>query len=163
MSATTARAAAPGRAEFHETSHLLSRAARAVNAEIYRRLRRLGYEDIRVGHGALFAHIEGDGSRLTDLARRAGMTKQSMGELVLDLEGKGYVERVVDPADARAKIVRLTTKGRKHVRDARRVVEEVEADVRHRVGDRRVRQLHDLLRWITEQYAAAPREGRDAG
>ncbi len=145
--------------EYHETSYLLLRAAHALNGEIYRRLRRLGYEDVRAGHAAVFSSIDDEGSRITELAKRAGMTKQSMGELVLDLEGKGYVERGADPVDARAKIVRLTQKGRKHLRDSRRVVEDVEQDVRRRVGDRRVRDHHDLLRWIAEQYGAASREG----
>ena len=61
---------------------------------------------MRPGHGCVFGTIEPDGSRLTDLAERARMTKQTVGEVTTDLERLGYVERVPDPRDGRAKIIR---------------------------------------------------------
>ena len=60
----------------------------------------------------MFGNIEPDGSRLTDLAERAHMTKQSVGEVTTELERRGYLERVPDPGDGRAKIIRLTERGR---------------------------------------------------
>ena len=59
----------------------------------------------------MFGNIDPEGSRLTELAERARMTKQSVGEVTTDLEQRGYVERVPDPADGRAKIIRLTDRG----------------------------------------------------
>ena len=59
----------------------------------------------------MFGNIDPEGSRLTELAERARMTKQSVGEVATDLEQRGYVERVPDPADGRAKIIRLTERG----------------------------------------------------
>ena len=64
---------------------------------------------MREGHGCVFGFIDLDhGSRLTDLADRSGLTKQAVGEAVAELERKGYVERVPDPLDGRAKIIKLT-------------------------------------------------------
>jgi DNA-binding MarR family transcriptional regulator len=52
-----------------------------------------GYTDLRPGHGCVFGTIDPEGSRLTDLAERAGMTKQTVGEVTSDLENLGYVAR----------------------------------------------------------------------
>jgi DNA-binding MarR family transcriptional regulator len=70
-----------------------------------------GITDIRPTHGCVFRFLHGDGMRLTDLAVLAGLTKQSVGEIVDDLTTLGYIERYPDPTDKRAKLLRLTTKG----------------------------------------------------
>src|SRR5215467_15194486 len=70
-----------------------------------------GFGDVRPAHFTVFQHLPPEGMRLTALAEAALLTKQSMGYLVDDLETLGYVERVPDPADRRAKLVRLTTRG----------------------------------------------------
>jgi DNA-binding MarR family transcriptional regulator len=88
------------------------------------------------------------GLRLTELAATAGMTKQSMGELVDQMEAAGYVERVADPSDGRARLVRLTGKGRRAGALARRLVREVRAEWCERVGGARVRALEETLRAI---------------
>jgi DNA-binding MarR family transcriptional regulator len=62
-----------------------------------------GYDDIRPAHFTVFQHMPPEGIRLTTLADAALMTKQSMGYLVDELEGRGYVERAADPADRRAR------------------------------------------------------------
>jgi DNA-binding MarR family transcriptional regulator len=113
---------------------LLLRAQRDFGAELNARLRERGYPDVRLAHSALFAHIDPQGTRSSELAERAGMTKQGMGQLVADLEKKGYVERVEDPADRRAKLVRLTKKGWRHVRDAREIISEIEEAYARRLG-----------------------------
>ena len=127
---------------------LLSRASRAFDAEVHGRLVALGYDDVRVAHGAVFARLDPAGATVADLARRAGMTKQAMGELVDDLEAKGYLRRVPDPRDARAKLVRLTASGERHVADARQVLAAVERDIGRRLGARRLRDLRGILRSI---------------
>jgi len=94
----------------------------------------------------VFLHIDRrSGTRLTELARRARMTKQGMMLLIDDLEGRGYVRRIPDPQDARAKIVRLTAKGRRYVAEARRVAAALEARVRRELGDRRYEALRASL------------------
>jgi DNA-binding MarR family transcriptional regulator len=125
---------------------LLLRAQRDFDAELNARLRERGYSDVRLAHSALFAHIDPGGTRSSELAKRAGMTKQGMGQLVADLEEKGYVERVEDPADRRAKLVRLTKKGRRHVRDAREIIGEIEEAYAQRLGDGRLETLRAILK-----------------
>jgi DNA-binding MarR family transcriptional regulator len=124
---------------------LLLRAQRDFDAELNARLRERGYPDVRLAHSALFAHIDPEVRRSSELAERAGMTKQGMGQLVADLEKKGYVERVEDPADGRAKLVRLTQKGRRHVRDAREIIDEIEEAYALRLGDGRLETLRAIL------------------
>ena len=87
---------------------LLGGVQAAVRAELHVRLREQGFAEIRPAHGCVFGNIDEEGSRLTDLAERSGLTKQSVGEAVADLEQLGFVERVGDPGDGRAKIIRLT-------------------------------------------------------
>ena len=77
------------------------------------------------------------------------MTKQGMGQLVADLEKKGYVERVEDPADGRARLVRLK-KGWRHVRDAREIIGEIEEAYARRLGDGRLEALRAILKDLSE-------------
>jgi DNA-binding MarR family transcriptional regulator len=91
------------------------------------------------------------GSRLTELAERAFMTKQSVGEFADDLERHGYLERVPDPSDGRAKIIRLTDKGREAYAIGRGLVDEIERQWAESYGDERVEALRDALEAITAE------------
>src|SRR5687767_2217620 len=79
-----------------------------VNRFIMGRLWAAGFVELRLAHSRVFEHLGEEGATVTALAQRAQMTKQSMGELVIDLARLGYVERRVDPTDRRAKLVVLT-------------------------------------------------------
>ena len=87
------------------------RDGRSLDASSAPQLLEAGYTDIRPTHGCVFRFVHGDGMRLTELASLAGLTKQSVGEIVDDLVGLGYIERFPDPTDKRAKLIRLTAKG----------------------------------------------------
>lgn len=89
-----------------------------------------------------------DGMRLTELAAGAGMTKQSMGELVDQMEASGYVERVRDPTDGRARLVRLTSRGWEMGRLVRKRVREIQDEWGERVGGEAIRSLEETLRKI---------------
>ncbi|HET9723890.1 MAG TPA: MarR family winged helix-turn-helix transcriptional regulator [Actinomycetota bacterium] len=129
-----------------DLGRLLLEAHRALGAELVSTLAERGYPDARPGHAAVFLHIDRrTGTRLTELARRARMTKQGMMLVVDDLEQRGYVRRVPDPEDARAKVVRLTARGRRFVAEARRASAAVEAAARRDLGDRRYETLRDAL------------------
>jgi DNA-binding MarR family transcriptional regulator len=135
-----------------DLGRLLLEAHRALGGELVDALAERGYPDARPGHAAVFLHIDRrSGTRLTELARRARMTKQGMMVLVDDLEQRGYVRRVADPQDARAKVVRLTAKGRRYVAEARRVAAALEARVRRELGDRR----YEVVRTSLEELIAA--------
>lgn len=100
----------------------------------------------RPAHSGVFAHIDiEDGTRLTELARRANITPQAMGELVDDLERMGYVARQPDPADRRAKRVVLTRRGVACVRAGLEAIARIERDVEELLGQRRMRELRRAL------------------
>lgn len=130
----------------------------AISAELLRRLTAAGYDDLRPAHLVVFQHIDPDGSRVTAMAARAQMTKPSMSYLVDELERRGYVERVDDPVDGRARLVRLTERGWMQVRDALMIIATMEEHLAARLGARRWATLRTLL----GDVHAATREWRDA-
>jgi MarR family transcriptional regulator, temperature-dependent positive regulator of motility len=91
-----------------------------------------------------------DGLRLTDIAARAGMAPQSMGELVDDLAAKGYLERREDPADRRAKRIYLTAKGRATAEASKVAVLQIEEAISQLLGDRQYQQVRRNLAAIAE-------------
>ncbi|MGZ4149433.1 MAG: MarR family winged helix-turn-helix transcriptional regulator, partial [Actinomycetota bacterium] len=100
----------------------------------------------RPGHAALLLVIDRrTGSRLTDMAAASRLTKQAMMALVDDLESHGYVRRVADPSDTRAKLVRLTARGRGAATECRRAVQTVEQRTRRQLGDRSYDELRGAL------------------
>ncbi|HEY8080242.1 MAG TPA: MarR family transcriptional regulator [Labilithrix sp.] len=106
-----------------------------------------GYDDIQLAHSAAIQPLydRPAGARLTQLARASRVTKQSMSALVDHLEARGYVERLPDPDDARASLVRLTARGRAFAREIRAFGKDVEAEWAERVGERRVEELCETL------------------
>lgn len=90
---------------------------------------------VGAAHIHITRHLATDGSRLTDLARRAGMSKQAMGTLVDQCEAWGMVIREADPADARARQVRFTATGLAWVGAYRQAVEQAELELRQAIGD----------------------------
>ena len=96
----------------------------------------------------VFQWCKPEGSRLTELAARAGMTKQSMGEIIDVLEQRGYVERVPDPTDRRAALIRRTERGWQVNRVARQVVEEVQREWAKALGEEAFGELLQHLRHL---------------
>jgi DNA-binding MarR family transcriptional regulator len=109
-----------------------------------------GHPDVRAPHGNVFQYLDDGGTRVSVLAQRAQITKQSMAELVAHLERHGYVERVPDPGDRRAKLVRATPRGKEIYAIAREVVAEIERDWTKRLGKTKMRQLRRLLEELNE-------------
>jgi DNA-binding MarR family transcriptional regulator len=127
---------------------LLDVAFDAFSEELYQRVAETPYGDVRPGHGCVFGNIDPDGTRLTDLAERAGMTKQSVGEVTSDLERRGYLERVPDPSDGRAKIIRLTERGRAAQAVGRELIDDLEREWAERYGADRLAALREALEAI---------------
>jgi DNA-binding MarR family transcriptional regulator len=105
---------------------------------------------VRPAHANVFMNIDKGGTRLSNLATKARMTAQAMGELVDELERSGYVERVPDPTDGRAKLIRLTPKGWDAVQAAFDTIQGIEDDLHRRLGPRRLAQLRRTLATLDE-------------
>ena len=118
-----------------------------VQAAFAARMRAAGFEPMNgTVARALAAHP--DGLRLTELATRAKITKQSMAEFVDAMERAGHVERVPDPADARARLVRFTRTGWRASKTATRIVGEIEDEWVAELGARRFEELKRALSQI---------------
>lgn len=135
------------------SSALLRTAYNTLAARIYASVvSGTDFDDLRPSHGNAMEQLElEDGLRLTDLAARAGITAQSMGELVDDLEVKGYLERRPDPDDRRAKRIYLTNRGRTNARVAKLATADVENYLAERLG----RQRYQCLRRTLEDIITA--------
>lgn len=134
-----------------DITRLLLEARRALAAELDADLEERGYPDLRPGHAALFLSVDRrSGSRLTDLAERTRLTKQAMMSMVDDLESRGYVRRVPDPSDSRAKLVRLTAHGRRAAAECRRAIQALEQRTRRQLGDRAYDGLRESLESLSE-------------
>jgi len=141
---------------------LLDVAAEGMLGEFRGALEQAGYAEIRPTHGCVFRFIRaGEGMRLTDLASFAGMTKQSVGEIVDNLVALGYVERIPDPADRRAKLIRLTAKGEQAREVGYGLFGEIEARWAERYGEERIAALRELLEEIVA--AEAPHKVPELG
>ena len=134
---------------------LLNEVKVAAVRKLFARLQEQGFEHIREGHGCVFGFIDiENGSRLTELAERAGLTKQAVGEAATELERLGYAERVPDPTDRRAKIIKLTPSGVDACLTGRRIFAEIEREWAEEFGD----ELIASLREAVERIAASERE-----
>ncbi len=91
---------------------LVHNADRAFQAHMVESAHERGRPDIKPSHNAVFAHLGDEARRAADLATSAGMTRQSMGELVRELVGLGILEMVPDPDDGRAKLVTFSKDGK---------------------------------------------------
>ena len=133
---------------------LMDLAVDAMYVDFRKLLEDTPYTDVRPTHGCVFRFVHDDGMRLTELASKAGLTKQSVGEIVDDLTGLGYLERFPDPTDKRAKLIRLTAKGL----DAQRIgfasFFKLEDDWAEAFGADRIGALRSLLEEIA--LAKAP-------
>jgi DNA-binding MarR family transcriptional regulator len=134
----------------------------ALFAEFRTELESAGYSDIRPTHGCVFRFIREEPLRLTELASLAGMTKQSIGEVIDNLVQLDYVKRVPDPQDRRAKLICLTKRGEEAQKTGRRLFDKVEQRWAERYGPDRIAQLRDLLEEIaaTESPSAVPELAR---
>ena len=128
---------------------------RALEARLLAELATAGFDDITPAQGRIAARIGPAGTRLTDLAEQALVTKQTAGYLVDQLEKAGYVQRVPDPTDARARLVQMAERGQAVVAIARRVEAEVEAEWAAHLGGEATAQLRaglEKLREITDPH-----------
>jgi DNA-binding MarR family transcriptional regulator len=142
---------------------LLRHPLQALVSEVNQGLVADGFADLRPAHSAVFVNLGSEGVRISDLAERAGMTKQSMGALISYLERRGYVSVRPDPRDGRAKVVRRTRKGVDSHEPARRVIARVQEKWSRLLDPGEMDELVRLLRKLNDRLTdekSRPSEGR---
>ncbi|MFF2087676.1 MarR family winged helix-turn-helix transcriptional regulator [Nocardia sp. NPDC058176] len=135
---------------------LLVEAADAYEGELNQLLRAGLGADLRPAHYAVFRYLDPAGSRVTALADAAGMTQQSMGELVTHLERCGYVAREPDPADRRARLVVATAAGREALALAAHHIRRIEQAIAAELGPESLDRLRDALARLPAAIADPP-------
>jgi|SRR5680860_372430 len=129
---------------------LVDRASHALAVDMVREARGRGYPFIRLAHNTVFGTLYGEGGRISDMATRAGITKQSMGEVVRELVDFGVLEMAVDPADRRAKIVTYTEFGREVTNGGRAYLEALENLFAREFGDAEYETTRRVLEGVVE-------------
>lgn len=125
---------------------LLAMTFRAMTDRVHERLAEEGREPLRPAHGFAFRFLaDRTDTTVVDLAAHLGVTKQAASQLVIELEGWGYVERRAHPSDGRARVVVLTRRGRAYIEHVTQLWGEVEDEWERLVGPQRLRQIQDDL------------------
>lgn len=115
-----------------------------------------GYDKFAEPHFHALRFLDSGGTRIVTLAERAKMTKQSMGDLIHELENQGYVQLAKDKKDKRASIVRFTERGQQFLVDAYEVKREMEAEYRALVGEADLEQFFAVAWKILDQATDDP-------
>lgn len=136
---------------------LVERVNRALVADLVSAAAERGFPEVRPSHNAVFATLASEGSRVSDMAARAGITKQSLAAIVRDLEAAGLVTVSPDPADGRAKVVRYTARGWECVRGGSAYLREVEESLASLLGRDGLDDLRTALTAVAERFESPVR------
>jgi MarR family transcriptional regulator, temperature-dependent positive regulator of motility len=131
-----------------DLARALRDALRAVEGDILATLQAHGYSGLRPGHWLVFRHLDPEGMTLSALARDAGVTRQSVSQVVTELEQLGLVEVVPDLADRRAKVVRYTRRGRRGFEVATQAFRDIERRYARAIGRRELADAVSVLERI---------------
>ena len=134
---------------------LVEKAAHGLGVEMVATAHAHGFSEVRLAHDAVFGTLPGEGARITDMAARAGITKQSMGEVVRELVDLGICRMEPDPEDGRAKIVTYTDYGRQVTDAGFRHLQKMERRLARTFGED-YETARRVLAWVIEEY---PRSG----
>jgi DNA-binding MarR family transcriptional regulator len=132
---------------------------RYMEDRIFQAVRDAGFDDLTLAQSKVFQRVDPAGSRLTDLAAAAQMTKQSAGVMVDELERFGYVRRVPDPTDGRARVIQIQERGRRAIEAGKAAHDQIVAEWQAYLGTRNftmLRQILEQLREITDPFAGKP-------
>ena len=121
-----------------------------VRDQMYAGVVAAGYDDLNAAHVGLWRYPGLDGLRPSQLADQAGVTKQSVNDLLGLLERQGYLERIPDSADGRARVIRLTSKGRRLEQTIHAEAQSAQLRIAEILGPRRFAQLHSSLELLAE-------------
>lgn len=143
------------RRRWASLGRLLGFASGIFNDRVIGEIQRRGHPEVGLPHSRLTRSIDLEGTRITVLARRAGVTKQAMGKLVQEMSELGYVRTIPDPTDGRAKLVTYTRRGLVLARHIVEAAEVVEGQYEAVLGRRRLRELRALLAELVPRIVPA--------
>lgn len=146
----TLASAHPERSSLDRIRHehlgwLLGRSDLLFAEGVTRAMHERGFAGIRLVHIALIRNVDENGTRISDIARRAGMTKQATGQLVAEFVELGYIRLVTDPDDGRAKIARYTAKGKRLLHAIVASIAQTEGVVSKAIGAAQLETLKATL------------------
>ena len=124
---------------------LVDRANRALQSHMVEAAHRRGHPEVRQSHNAVFATLLESGNRATDMADRAGITRQSMGEIVREMVDLGILEMRPDPDDRRAKLVTYSEHGLEFARDGYQHLIDLEKRFAEEFGEEEYEQARKVL------------------
>ena len=128
------------------------RASRLYAEIALKKLAAYDHPSMGMTHLTIIRHIDLVGTRTTEIADRAGMTKQAVGKVVSELEANGYLIRVPDPADGRAQLVQFTDSGLQFLRDAREIKVAIETEFAGILGTDRFNDLMMVMSELLDHY-----------
>jgi DNA-binding MarR family transcriptional regulator len=134
----------------HHIGRLLQLALRDYAQRALLKLKSAGYDDLTQFQAELLSFIPPGGDRITELARRAGTSKQAIGEAVAQLERAGYVAKAIDPRDNRATLVTFSAKGRVFVKHVRQIKRELDDEYTEALGEETFAALRRELETMRE-------------
>jgi DNA-binding MarR family transcriptional regulator len=129
---------------------------RHMEERVFNTIQEAGFNDWTLAQAKVFQRIAPEGSRLTTLAAQSQMTKQSAGVLVDELERLGYVRRVPDPTDKRARLIQIQDRGWRAIEVGQVAHDSIVAEWQQYLGTRNftvLRELLEQLREITDPFA----------
>ena len=150
---------------------LLERANRAFQTELVRKAHADGHTEVKMAHNSVFGTLHGEGARAADMAARAGITRQSMGEVIRDMVALDLLEMKADPDDRRAKIVTYSEHGMEVAWDGFEYLADLEERFEQEFGEQEYAIVRDVLerlvvlldRLATEDPQASPSAGGSVG
>jgi DNA-binding MarR family transcriptional regulator len=131
---------------------LLNNAVRRFETRVFALLAEAGHTEARLSHLHLTRNLDAAGTRITELGRRAGVTKQAVAELIVQCEELGLVKRVSDPTDARAKLVKFTKRGLEWLAAFKAAVEQAEHEMQVELGILRMDGLKAALKTYSDVF-----------
>jgi len=127
-------------------AQLLFKCARLVNERAISKVNELPQAIVlRTAHTNLFPHLDFEGVRITELARRLDISKQAISQTIAELELMDVVETIPDPSDGRARLARFTDKGKQAIMQGLGVLRGIETEMERSIGKAKFDALHDAL------------------
>lgn len=133
-----------------DLGQLIAAASVTLMRRAFERLAALGFPEVHPAHIAVFTGLDPEGTRVSVLAERAGISRQAMSVLVRGLDAAGYLSTQTDPSDQRATLVRLDERGERFCREAIAVAAELNHDIEVRLGADTAERIRTALRTLAE-------------